>query len=206
MKSCADQCRLTGSHRTIARAHMSSPAALATRPIGRPSTAANAEWHGLGAVLLISRGSPRGCGTKARGRHQCGTAPPDGADAERWQSGPALLITLRRPHERRTVGLADQNADHWRRPLLTQNGSGWLITIVITGVSCYERRSGPLADTAADRRRLPILVRIGIRGRSADWHKYACTMVRLYYYAAIRIQRYRHETISRNHDTATPGP
>lgn len=156
MTSCADQCRLTGSHRTIARARMASPAALSTRPIGTSSTA---------------------------------------ADAERWQPEPALLITLRRPHERETVGLADQNADHWHRPLLTQNGSGWLITIVITGVSCYEHRSGPLADTAADRRRLPILVRIGISGRSEDWHKYACTVVRLYYYAAMRIQRYWHMRI-----------
>jgi hypothetical protein len=176
MKSCADQCRLTGSHRTIARAHMSSPAALATRPIGTLSTAADAERHGLGVVLLISRGRPCGCGTKTRGRHQCGTVPPDDANAERWQPGPALLITP-------------------RRPLPTQNGSGWLITIVITGARCYERRSGSLADTAADRRRLPILVRIGISGRSEDWHKYACTIVRLYYYAAMRIQRYRHMRI-----------
>lgn len=67
--------------------------------------------------------------------------------------------------------------------------------IVITGVSCYERRSGSLADTAADRRRLPILVRISISGRPEDWHKYACTIVRLYYYAAMRIQRYRHMRI-----------
>lgn len=170
MTSCADQCRLAGSHRRIARARTASPAALSTRPIGTPSTAANAEGHGLGAVLLISRGRP--CG--------CGTAPPDGADAERWQPRPALLITLRRPHERRTVGLADQNADHWRRPLLTQNGSGWLITIVITGARCYGHGSRSSADTAADRRRLPILVRISIRGRSEDWHKYACTIVRLY--------------------------
>lgn len=28
-----------------------------------------------------------------------------------------------------------------------------------------------------------------------DWHKYACTIVRLYYYAAMRIQRYRHMSI-----------
>jgi hypothetical protein len=28
-----------------------------------------------------------------------------------------------------------------------------------------------------------------------DWHKYACTIVRLYYYAAMRIQRYRHMII-----------
>jgi len=147
----------------IAHARTASPAALATRPIGTPSIDADAEGHGLGVVLLISRGRPCGCGTKARGWHRCGTAPPDVADAERLGPGPALLITLRRPHERGTVGLADQNADHWRRPLPTQNGSGWLITIVITGVSCYERRSGPLADTAADRRRLPILVRIIIR-------------------------------------------
>jgi len=28
-----------------------------------------------------------------------------------------------------------------------------------------------------------------------DWHKYACTAVRLYYYAAMRIQRYRHMII-----------
>lgn len=190
MTSCADQCRFAGSHRTIARARTASPAILATRPIGMPSTTADAERHGLGAVLLISRGRPCRCGTKARGWHQCGTAPPDSADAERWQPGPALLITLRRPHERGTVGLADQNADHWRRPLPTQNGSGWLITIVITDARCYERRSGSLADTAADRRRLPILVRISISGRSEDWHKYACTIVRLYYYAAMRIQQY----------------
>lgn len=195
MTSSADQCRFVGSHRTIAPARIPSPAVLATRPIGTPSTAADAERHGLWAVLLISRGRPCGCGTKGKGWHRCGTAPPDVADAERWGPGAALLITLRRPYERRTVGLADQNADHWRRSLLTQNGSGWLITIVITGVSCYERGSGPLADTAADRRRLPILVRISVSGRSEDWHKYACTIVRLYYHVVMRIQRYRHMRI-----------
>jgi hypothetical protein len=192
MTSCADHSRFAGSHRTIARARTASPAALSTRPIGRPSTAVDAEGHGLGAVLLISRGRPCGCGTKGKGWHRCGTAPPDGADAERQQPWPALRITPRRPYERETVGLADQNADHWRKPLLTQNGSGWPIGIVITDARCYERRSGSLADTAADRRRPPILVRISISGRSADWHKYACTIVRLYYYAAMRIQRYRH--------------
>jgi hypothetical protein len=136
MTSCADQCRFAGSHRTIARARMASPAALSTRPIGTPSTA---------------------------------------ADMERQQPGPALRITPRRPCGCGTAGLADQNADHWRRPLLTQNGSGWLITIVITGARRYGCGSGSLADTAADHRRLPILVRISIRGRSADWHKYKRT-------------------------------
>jgi hypothetical protein len=148
MTSCADQCRLAGSHRKNARARTASPAALSTRPIGTPSTAVDAEGHGLGAVLLI---------------------------------------TLRRPYERETVGLADQNTDHWRKPLLSQNGSGWPIGIVITDARCYERRSGSLADTAADRKRLPILVRTSISGRSEDWHEYACTIVRLYYYAAMRI-------------------
>jgi hypothetical protein len=33
------------------------------------------------------------------------------------EPGAALLIMLRRPHESGTVGLADQNADHWRAVL-----------------------------------------------------------------------------------------
>lgn len=117
MTSCADQCHAAGSHRKNARVRIPAPAALTTRPIGRPSTAVDAEGRGLGVVLLISRG----------------------------------------------------------RPLLTQNGSGWPIGIVITDARCYERRSGSLADTAADRRRPPVLVRISIRRRSADWHKHKRT-------------------------------
>lgn len=90
---------------TIARARTPSPAALATRPIGTPSIAADAEGHGLGAVLLISRGSPCGCGTVARGWHRCGTGPPNSADAERR-------------------GPADQNSDHGHGLLPVRNRSG----------------------------------------------------------------------------------
>lgn len=86
---------------TIARARTASPAALATRPIGAPSIDADAEGHGLGAVLLISRGRPCGCGTMARGWHRCGTGLPNNADAERWRT-------------------PDQDSDHGHGLLRTQ--------------------------------------------------------------------------------------
>ena len=171
MTSCADQCRLAGSHRTIAPARVSAPAALATRPIGTLSIDADAEWHGLGAVLLISRGSPRGCGTKTRGRHQCGTVPPDGANAERWQPRSALRIALRSVHERGTVELADQNADHWRALLRTQ-----------IRIACqYGCGSQAAADNGTYR---------------YQWTVRGLAQVRLYYSTAVLLCGYAHTTIS----------
>lgn len=89
----------------IAHARTASPTALATRPIGTPSIAADAERCGLGAALLISRGSPCGCGTMARGWHRCGTGPPAAADAERR-------------------GPADQNSDRGHGLLRMRNRMG----------------------------------------------------------------------------------
>lgn len=83
----------------IACARTPSHADLATRPIGTPSTDADAERCGLGAALLISRGRRCGRGTMARVWHRCGTAPPAAADAERWR-------------------VADQNSDQGRGLLL----------------------------------------------------------------------------------------
>jgi hypothetical protein len=90
--------------KTIAPARTASPAILATRPIGTPSTAADAEGHGLGVALLISRGMPCGCRTMARGWHRCGTGPPTAADAERWHA-------------------PDQNSDHGHGLLRMRNRS-----------------------------------------------------------------------------------
>lgn len=185
---------------TIAHARTASPAALATRPIGRPSTAVDAEGHGLGAVLLISRGRPRGCGTKARGWHQCGTAPPDGADAERWQPGPAQRDQQRRPHERGTAGLADRNADHWRALLLAQNGKAWLITIVITDA----RRCGYGSGGTAIWMRIRIICRYGCGSQAAadtgtdQRQGTVCGLarVRLHYSTPVLLCGYSHTTIS----------
>lgn len=200
MTSCADQCRFAGSHRKNAPARTASPAVLVTRPIGTPSIAADAERHGLGAVLLISRGRPCGCGIKARGRHRCGTAPPDVADAERLGPGAALLITLSRPHERGTVGLANQNADHLRRSLLARNGKAWLITIVITGARCYGHGSGG----ATIRMRIRIICRYGCGSQAAadtgtyryQWTVRGLAQVRLYYSTPVLLCGYAHTTIS----------
>lgn len=89
---------------TNGRARTPSPAALATRPIGTPSTDADAEGHGLGAVLLISRGRRCGYGTMVRGWHRCGTGPLAAADAERWHA-------------------PDQNSDHGHGLLRMRNRS-----------------------------------------------------------------------------------
>jgi hypothetical protein len=86
------------------RARTASPAALATRPVSAPPIDADTERHGLGAVLLISKGRPCECGTVARGRHRCGTDPPAAADAERWHA-------------------FDQNSDHGHGPLRMRNRS-----------------------------------------------------------------------------------
>ena len=90
---------------TIAPARTASPAALPTRTIGTPSTTADAEGHGLGAVLLISRGRPCECGTMTRGWRRCGTEPHAAADAERR-------------------GPADQDPDHGQGLLRMRNRIG----------------------------------------------------------------------------------
>jgi hypothetical protein len=111
--------------KTIAHPRTASPAALATRPIGTPPTAAGAERHGLGAVLLISKGRRCGCGTMARGWHRCGTmargwhrcgtAPPGDADAERRG---LVALDAERWHT------PDQDPDHEHGLLRMRNRMG----------------------------------------------------------------------------------